>query len=333
MHGLADSPSRVDEGKLPEGEFAVLSRREDEVFAARDILGTRGLYLDGTGSFASDVRLLSGRGRLLAPGTIFVDGKVLRARLPRAALPDSFEEAAATLGGILEESVRRRVADRKKVAISFSGGLDSSLVAMLAARHARVVLCSAFSKGALDERQSSRAAEQLGLEWTGSTVDREAVSALSKGMGLPFEPNVMDRALWAIYSTTARVASDRGAEVILLGQLADELFGGYRKYALEAKTDPRSAVRMMEEDVKGCATRGFIRDETACAAWVEPRFPFADSAVAVFAKAIPLEYKIRGEERKSVLRAAAMGLGLPESLANAPKKAAQFSSGIAKLAG
>ena len=88
---------------------------------------------------------------------------------------------------------------------------------------------------------------------------------------------------------------------------------------------------MMREDVRACADRGFLRDEAACSASCEVRFPYADERIASFAAGLPLDYKVRGGERKAVLRAAALELGLPEELATAPKKAAQFSSGAARL--
>ena len=88
---------------------------------------------------------------------------------------------------------------------------------------------------------------------------------------------------------------------------------------------------MMRGDVRACADRGFLRDEAACSASCEVRFPYADERIASFAAGLPLDYKIRDGERKAVLRAAALELGLPEELAAAPKKAAQFSSGAAKL--
>jgi asparagine synthase (glutamine-hydrolysing) len=83
--------------------------------------------------------------------------------------------------------------------------------------------------------------------------------------------------------------------------------------------------------VRACADRGLLRDEAACSASCEVRFPYADVGIASFAEGLPLDYKIRGGERKAVLRAAALELGLPRELAEAPKKAAQFSSGAARL--
>jgi asparagine synthase (glutamine-hydrolysing) len=141
----------------------------------------------------------------------------------------------------------------------------------------------------------------------------------------------MDRALWCLYSTTSRMAAENGAGLILLGQLADELFGGYMKYSLQAKENEASAVQMMERDVAGAADRAFVRDELACARFVEARFPFADQGVAGFARSLPLSHKIRGGERKAVLRMAATKLGLPDELVRAPKKAAQYSTGLSKL--
>ena len=127
------------------------------------------------------------------------------------------------------------------------------------------------------------------------------------------------------------MGAESGAPIILLGQLADELFGGYMKYSLRAQESEASAVQMMERDVAASAERAFVRDELACARFAEVRFPFADKRLADFALAIPLSYKIRGTERKVVLRAAASMLGLPEELVRAPKKAAQYSTGLSKL--
>jgi asparagine synthase (glutamine-hydrolysing) len=77
--------------------------------------------------------------------------------------------------------------------------------------------------------------------------------------------------------------------------------------------------------------RGFIRDEAACRRWCEPRFPFAERELAMLGEGLPVSFKIRGGVRKAVLREAALILGLPREIANRPKKAAQYSSGVMKL--
>lgn len=226
----------------------------------------------------------------------------------------------------------RAVADENVVAVAFSGGVDSSVLAACARRRARVVACAGYSDGSGDGAKAAGAAAQLGVDFVAARLTEEAAAGELARLELPFEPTLMDRSLWCLYSLAAQSAAAAGARVMLLGQLADELFGGYAKYAraLEAEGGS-SAVAMMEADIDGYATRGRIRDVGACARWVEPRFPYGDPEVAEFAASVPLSYKITPSSRKAILRRAAVLLGVPEEIASAAKKAAQYSSGVQKL--
>ncbi len=324
---------------LPEGEFSMLGGGAEGFYGARGPVGTRGLWLaragPNAGSLSSDYRLLRG-GELLPPGTVYGRSGAGRTGASREELRGaarSFEEAAKALALLVEKSVRDRVLGRGRVAVSFSGGLDSSLLAMLASKHADVVLCSAYAPGSTDEGQTTKAASLLGLKLETALLDEESLVKRSGEAELPpGEATLMDKALWCIFSTTSALAKRKKAGVILLGQFADELFGGYRKYAVAAREEGDVAAEMMmSADMSSCAERGFLRDEAACSAWCEARFPYADVEIHSFAARLPLSYKIREGERKAVLRAAALELGLPEELARAPKRAAQFSSGAAKL--
>jgi asparagine synthase (glutamine-hydrolysing) len=335
VHGFAERPEDIWDGRAV-GEFAFVTRDSGRVLAGRDSMGTRALYVDeGRTCVSSDHRFFSRVPTLLPRGARFdVDsGEPLVSPAPPQQTELELDEAAGRLCGLLEQAVARRVRGRKRVAVSFSGGLDSSLIALLAAKHAEVVLCSAYTETSMDRGHASKAAERLGLEHKGVVVGSDDVAQELHCLDLPFEPSPMDKALWCLYSTTSRMAAENGAELVLLGQLADELFGGYLKYSLRARESDESAIRMMEEDVAASASRAFVRDEQACSRFVEVRFPFADQGVAGFALGLPLSYKIREGERKVILRMAASLLGLPEELVRAPKKAAQYSSGLSKLIG
>jgi asparagine synthase (glutamine-hydrolysing) len=64
---------------------------------------------------------------------------------------------------------------------------------------------------------------------------------------------------------------------------------------------------------------------------VELRLPFASFEIAEFALSLPLELKIEKKKdslRKLVLRKVAENIGLPASIAEKPKKAVQYSTGI-----
>ncbi len=334
VHGFAENPGALWRGEAV-GEFAYVTEEEGRVLAGRDSMGTRALYSDaGFTCVASDHRFFPLTPVLFPRGARIDVGSGEQALPPRALQAPAvqeMEEAVKTLCGLLERSVARRVKGWRKVAVSFSGGLDSSLIALLAAKSAEVVLCSAYTERSSDQVYTVKAAERLGLEHLGTVIGPDDAAREVRAMDLPFEPGPMDKALWCLYSTTSRMGAENGAPVILLGQLADELFGGYMKYALRARESEASAVRMMESDVAASAERAFVRDELACARFAEVRLPFADQDVADFALAAPLSYKIKGTERKAVLRAAASMLGLPEELVRAPKKAAQYSTGLTKL--
>ncbi|TLY00290.1 MAG: hypothetical protein E6K90_04140 [Thaumarchaeota archaeon] len=153
----------------PSGEFSFLDLEEGSILAGRDLLGTRPLYASRDGkSLASDHRFLSSSQEerlLLPPGTSYraSDASVKTRLLGMVNTPDSMASAASELAGLIESSVRRRVEGERLVAVSFSGGLDSSIVAFCAARHSDVILCGVYSHGSRDEKQSRSIAEKLGL--------------------------------------------------------------------------------------------------------------------------------------------------------------------------
>ena len=318
------------------GEYSMLTRAEGKLEASRDYCGTRPLYLGTSGKWvATDHRFLQGEtNELLTPRS------VVRLRswehgatdLAHRRFEGSFDEAATKLAGLIRDSVKARVNGMRRVAVAFSGGLDSSIVAHCAAADTKVIACTVSTESSKDARVSEDAASVLGFESVSVRADEKRLREELSGLALPFEPSPMDRSLWCIYSMTARLASDSGAGLIMLGQLADELFGGYSKYETALRKDgPAEAGNMMSLDVASCGMRGFIRDEAACRRWCEPRFPFAEKELAMFGESLPVPYKIRNGVRKAVLRESARILGLPEEIVERPKKAAQYSSGVMKL--
>jgi len=233
---------------------------------------------------------------------------------------------------VLDGSVEASVAGERKVAVAFSGGLDSSVLAWCAKRHAEVIACTAFAKNSVDSTRAGESARALGVEHVTTELTEEKVATALAMLDLPFVPTLMDRSLWCLYSVVSQAAHNSGARVMLLGQLADELFGGYAKYAETLRLKGGDAAEsMMSADVREYSHRGRLRDVGACSGKVEPRFPFESQALVDLALSLPVSFKIREGVRKSVLRRAASILGVPERETGAAKKAAQYSSGIQKL--
>jgi asparagine synthase (glutamine-hydrolysing) len=331
VHGwLASDPAN--------GEFSMLSQEEGMLLASRDVAGTRPLYVSRTGRWvSSDHRFFPDEeADLLNPGWAYdaLAGRIVSKRPTEARFRGSFEDAVVRLAGLVDEAVRERVSGAKKVAVAFSGGLDSSLLALCAKKHTKVLATAVGVRGSRDSAGARQAADAVGVELLQAEVDGRALKKELAALDLPFETTPMDRSLWCMYSVASRTASEAGAELVLLGQLADELFGGYVKYRRAlAEQGAEAAALMMKGDVEGCGRRGFVRDEAACSRWLEPRFPFADRRILELGLGLPVDFKIRQGVRKAVLREAAALMGLPEEICSAPKKAAQYSSGIQKLVG
>lgn len=139
------------------------------------------------------------------------------------------EALAGELLALLEDSVRARLGDGG-VACYLSGGLDSSAVAALAARHSPAPLrgfAVGFSDARFDESPyQDRVAYELGIELTRIVVgSREIADALPRAVVMAEKPLL--RTAPAPLSLLAAEARAAGFSAVLTGEGADELFAGY----------------------------------------------------------------------------------------------------------
>lgn len=236
---------------------------------------------------------------------------------------------------MLEQSVCLRVRDVKEVAVAFSGGLDSSLIAFLAGKcGANVRLIHVSLKGYPETEEAKKAAEKLNLPIEICLFDEEDVAKVApKVVELIEDPSAVKTAIGIPFFWTAEKASEAGFKVLLAGQGADELFGGYQRYVSEYLSDGEGKVRKtMFADVANLHESNIERDVKICGFHgVELRLPFASYKIAEFALSLPVELKIGNNPdtlRKLVLRQVALNLGLPRSIAEKPKKAVQYATGI-----
>lgn len=270
---------------------------------------------------------------ITAQSAVYKPVRVLR-RMREKAL--ELEAAAFTLQKILRDAVDRRVSSLGEVAVAFSGGIDSSIIAFLAEQcGVKAHLFTVGLEGQVELAYAEKVAAllRLPIHIETYTVD-DVESLLPTVLWLIEKPNALDAGVAVPIYWAAENASKMGFNIMLSGQGSDELFGGYMKYLkiLENSGKEKLQERLFHDVSKSYETNYQRDNNVASFHGVELRLPFADWELTNFALSIPIDLKVQPKSniRKLVLRQAARRLGLPALVAGKPKKAMQYTTGADK---
>jgi asparagine synthase (glutamine-hydrolysing) len=138
----------------------------------------------------------------------------------------------------LSEVVAQHLIADVPVGLLLSGGLDSSIVAALAARHTRITTISmGFAESKIDERPQARAvANHIESDHREITIHPHEISDGLDEIAWYFDDLFAD---WGTVSTRLmyKKCREAGIKVVLVGEGSDELFGGYSifDFALHAR--------------------------------------------------------------------------------------------------
>lgn len=334
-----------------EGSYVFAILTSNNIIVGRDLFGTTPLYYGENEvicAVASERKALwktqirdvkpfpPGHLALMKKrGFTFKQVKALR-RPPKKNLP--IETAVKALRLLILEAIRKRTSDLEEVAIAFSGGVDSSIIAVLSESIGLKV--QLIYVGLEDQPEigfAEEAAQKLGLPLHLQTFTTNYLEeTLDKVMWLIEEPNSVKTSIAVPFFWTAEVASKLGFPVLFAGQGADELFGGYQRYITKYLEGGVEAVEdVMFHDVKNSYQANFQRDNQVCSYHgVELRLPYVDRDIVDFSLRLPLRHKIASTEdvlRKRVLREVAHNLAIPAFIADKPKKAIQYTTGVIKI--
>ncbi len=331
-----------------EGDFSFLILEKDRIIAGRDLVGVRPLYYGENETIAA---LASSRKALwklgiekpqsFPPGNLAVaSGRGFEFK-PIKTLTYSepefmtMEKAVERLQKLLEKAVRVRVAGTKEVAVAFSGGLDSSLVAALAKKYGvDVHLFHVSLENQRETAEANKAAADLNLPiQTHLYRESDVGTVLPDVVGLIEENDPVKASIGVSMFWVAEKAAEAGFHVLLTGQGADERFGGYQRYINQYLSHGDEEVRRaMFDDVSRLHENNIERDAKICSFHdIELRLPFATYQIADFAIKLPLELKVEKKQdslRKLVLRRVAENMNMPASITEKPKKAVQYATGI-----
>lgn len=251
--------------------------------------------------------------------------------------PTHYNGMKVQLKNFLVESVKKRITGLDKVGIIFSGGVDSTILAKICLNlGVKPELYTVGKEESPDLEFSLKAAEVMELPLYTHTVTVEEVKRCTplvlEAIG---EWNIMKLGVGMTAYMASELASQNGLRVLLSGQGADELFGGYHRYLKIFKEKGNVLQDDLWRDVKNIYHVNLERDDAVTMAHsVELRVPYLDLQVINMAMDIPISYKIKNVDdrlRKCILRDVALELDVPDFIARRPKKAAQYGSGIHQL--
>ncbi|MCD8404674.1 asparagine synthase B [Tenacibaculum dicentrarchi] len=334
--------------------FALYDAEKDEYFVARDHMGIIPLYIgwDQNGTFyvASELKALEGtcsKIELFPPGHYMSskDGKFVqwykRDWEDYQAVKDN-ETSIAEVKEALEAAVHRQLMSDVPYGVLLSGGLDSSVISAIAKKYSQKRIESddtsaawypqlhSFSvglDGSPDLAAAQKVADHIG------TVHHEIKFTIQEGLDAIKDViyNIETYDITTIRSSTpmylmARVIKSMGVKMVLSGEGADEIFGGYLYFhkAPNAEEFHEETVRKLDKlHMYDC-----LRANKSLMAWgIEGRVPFLDKEFMDVAMRInPQDKMINGQRmEKWVIRKAFEDM-LPESVAWRQKE--QFSDGV-----
>ena len=334
--------------------FALYDVEKDTYFIARDHMGIIPLYIgwDENGTFyvASELKALEGictKIELFPPGH-YVSSKdgIYKKWYTRDWMEfDAVKENESSIDKIhdaLEAAVHRQLMSDVPYGVLLSGGLDSSIISAITKKYATKRIESddtqaawwpqlhSFSvglEGSPDLIAAQKVADHIG------TIHHEIKFTIQEGLDAIKDViyNLETYDITTIRASTpmylmARVIKSMGVKMVLSGEGADELFGGYLYFhkAPNAEEFHKETVRKLDKlHMYDC-----LRANKSLAAWgIEGRVPFLDKEFIDVAMQInPKDKMINGERMEKWVLRKAFEKYLPESVAWRQKE--QFSDGV-----
>ena len=334
--------------------FAIYDSINNEFFIARDHMGIIPLYMgwDKNGTFyvASELKALEGvcsKIELFPPGHYWFSKNNAPTRWYNRDWVDyqkvkNNKTNISDLHDALSDAVHRQLMSDVPYGVLLSGGLDSSITSALAKKFSSKRVESndtqsawwpqlhSFSvglEGSPDLEAARKVSEHIG------SIHHEVIFTIQEGLDairdVIYHLETYD--ITTVRASTpmflmARSIKSHGIKMVLSGEGADELFGGYLYFhkAPSAEEFHKETVRKLDK----LHQYDCLRANKSLAAWgIEGRVPFLDKEFIDVAMRINPEDKMINSERmeKWVVRKAFEDY-LPESVAWRQKE--QFSDGV-----
>ncbi len=329
--------------KYLEGSFScAIVEKDDEVILARDAVGARPLFFASENNvfyFSSEMKGLKDHVQFniqeLPPGYTYSTKKGMKEFEPyKPEVPElgDMKEAANILRELLIEAVEKRMDDVN--AISLSGGLDSSIIAVIAKEFnpdLHLFTGSVERFPGPDLENAKFMADFLGMEHHVCLISDQDISDFIPEAVWYLESFDEDCISGIISNYYVSKMVKEYSNAVLVGEGADELFGGYRLVLKNPKVKSNEQRERLAQKLLDIAYNTALRrlDRAWMANAVVYKTPFLDAKVVAFSKKIPMDWKIYGEKQteKYILREAFRDM-LPEKIVNREKLRFAMGTGM-----
>lgn len=234
------------------------------------------------------------------------------------------------LAQLLKKSIEQSLED--KVAIAFSGGVDSSLIAHVARENCEAGLFTCGTPISEDLIYAERVASALKLPLHKHIFEDSQILEIYEKCQKICPGDLLKVELLVPVYKVCEMAKEKGFTTMLFGSASEELFVGYERY-YNYFAEGKDLDNILKDEYKSLKSRDMNATEKVCRyLGVKARFPFYNKELADFVFAVPLELRMEDRElKKGLIREASKLLGLTEIAINRKKRAMQYGSGIHKV--
>lgn len=245
-------------------------------------------------------------------------------------LPNPDPLSSKEVLSLLEQGVRNRLDADAPVCCLISGGLDSSIILSLAKeyRHDVVAYTAVYNDKANDTQSARRLCKEFSVPLVEVPVNFEQ-SSIKAALTATEIPSKAQTEIAILCLPLARRIAEDGFKACLSGEAADEIFGGYGNFCIQASKDKRpDSIRKLRLQLLEKMSRGnFIRcNKVFMAHGVECRLPFMEQKLVESAIQMDLSESPAG---KVLLKSAAKNV-VPSWCIKRPKDTFQGGSGLSK---
>ena len=242
---------------------------------------------------------------------------------------------AVDLKNALVDAVKEIVKEESSLAVAFSGGIDSSLLAQLCTNiGTKVTLLTVGFPGSPDIEFSKMIARKLGLPHKVLELEKEDFHNKQSYICQKLDcGNTSHIENCIAFFYLGMLARQNGLGLILTANGCDELFCGYDRFRSIYEYGNARIMQLIHEKIENelilMNEVGTIITEFG----IKAKHPFLSEKFISVALRISIDNKIRGDDdfiRKHILREVAVKIGVPQEAAAKPKKALQYGSLIHK---